>query len=126
MDSMQLNSVMASEFHVIIIAAGCSRRLTELTEETPKSLLIIKEKKIIEYTLDALSKRNFRTVTFVVGYLKDKYINMIGVSYQNLEIDYVIATDYEDTGHAWSIYLTKSRWEQEKIHPFKTTLFLFL
>jgi len=111
---MELNHSTASEFHVIIIAAGCSRRLAEMTLNTPKSFLTIKDKKIIEYILDAISERNFRYVTIVVGYLKEKYINTVGTDYKNLKIDYVTAKDYAETGHAWSIYLTKSRWEQEK------------
>jgi len=103
-----------SDYHVIIIAAGSSRRLSKLTKNKPKAFLEIRGKKIIEHTLDFLNERGFRRVTFVIGYLKDIFKETIGEKYKNLSIDYVISEDYASTGHGWSTFLSKNAWEKEK------------
>ena len=99
---------------MIVIAAGVSNRLSELTREIPKSFLIIKGKRLIEYHLDILNDKGFKQVTLVVGYLKECFLETIGTKYKNLKIDYVISKDYATTGHCWSIYSARSLWEKNK------------
>ena len=60
--------------HIIILAAGYSRRLKKLTKNCPKSVLKINNKRIIEYSLDYLKVRGVRSVTVVVGYMSDLFI----------------------------------------------------
>jgi len=103
-----------SDYHVIILAAGCSRRLAEFTKSIPKPFLPIASKRLIEYSLDSLHERGFSRVTFVVGYLQDVFQNTLKSQYKNLKLDYVISKDYATTGHGWSIFLTKDSWEKEK------------
>lgn len=103
-----------SKVHAIIIAAGCSTRLPELTKDKPKSFLEIGGKKIIDYHLDLLNERQCENVTIVVGYLRDLLMNHIGKQHKNLKINYVISEDYETTGHSWSVFQTKEVWEKEK------------
>jgi len=102
------------DYHVILIAAGCSRRLKELTQDKPKCFLEINNKKIINYTLENLDRLGFKKVTFVVGYKKDLVMQTIGNKFGNLDIDYVVSDDYATTGHGYSIYLTRKKWEEEK------------
>ena len=104
----------SKDAHVIILAAGCSRRLAELTKEKPKSFLEVNGKRVIDYTLDTLNDRGFKQVTLVVGYLDKVFRNNIGNKYKNLEIEYVFVKEYEEQGHGWSIFSTKSIWEQSK------------
>ncbi|MAE43270.1 hypothetical protein CMO93_05845 [Candidatus Woesearchaeota archaeon] len=103
-----------SDYHAIILAAGNSERLRELTKDKPKSFLEINNKKIIDYHLDFLSQKGIEKVTIVVGYLKDLFIKAIGTSYKNIEIDYVISEEYANTGHGWSIFLTRDVWQKQK------------
>ena len=104
------------KYKVIILAAGCSRRLSGMTEDKPKSFLEINDKKIIEHTLDHLNDRGIKDVTIIVGYLREKFFNQIGEKYKDLNIDYVISEDYARTGNSLSIFLSKESWEKEKKH----------
>ena len=105
---------MNESYHALIIGAGASQRLFHLTRKKPKSFLNIHDKKIIEYTLDYLNERSFKRVTMVVGYLSDLVIRTLGTQYKGLTIDYVVSKDYETTGHGYSIFLSRERWEKEK------------
>ncbi len=107
-------NIANSDYHVIILAAGCSRRLAEFTKKIPKPFLPIAGKRLIEYSLDYLHERGFCRVTFVVGYLREVFQNTLNSQYKNLKLDYVVSSDYATNGHGWSIFLTKEVWEKEK------------
>ena len=59
----------------IILAAGVSRRLYPLTLDTPKSLLKINNKPIIDYQLDALRSIGVSEIILVLGYYKELFID---------------------------------------------------
>lgn len=102
------------DYSVIIIAAGCSRRLAHLTKEKPKPFLEVGNKKIIEHTLDYLNDRGFKDVTLIVGYLSDFFIRTMGNSYKKLKLNYVVSREFETTGHGWSLYLARDQWKVER------------
>src|SRR3989344_4702865 len=67
----------------IIIAAGMGNRLFHLTQDTPKCLLKINGKPIIEHQLDIFKSLGITDITIVKGFLKDQ-INYPGTkSYIN-------------------------------------------
>jgi choline kinase len=103
-----------SDYHVVLIAAGCSRRLAHLTVDRPKSFLPVRGKRIIDYTLAALDERGFQRVTVVTGYLKEMFPLAFGSQHGGLKLNYVVADDYETTGHGWSVFLTRPSWTREK------------
>lgn len=97
-------------YEVIIIAAGCSRRLSHLTREQPKSFLSVGGRRVIERNLDTLNALGFEQVTIVVGYLKREFYTHIGNRYKKLDIRYVESLDYETTGHGWSVFQVRDAW----------------
>ena len=100
------------DFHVIIPAAGCSRRMAHLTTAQPKSLLLVEGKTIIERSLAILNARGLRQVTFIVGYMRELLMQSLGERYKNIAIDYVVSPDYDTTEHGWSLFLARDRWAQ--------------
>jgi len=60
---------------VIIMAGGKGERLMPLTENTPKPLLTIREKPIVQYIIEAFLKYGFENITLSVGYKSEKLIN---------------------------------------------------
>jgi len=102
---------MISNCDILLLAAGCSRRLSSLTRDFPKSFLKIGNKKIINYHLDFLSEKGVKEITIVVGYLRDKFFDSIGTNYNGMKINYIISEDYDTTGHSWSIYQARSLWK---------------
>ena len=64
----------------IILAAGVSSRLEELTKETPKCLLHVNGKSILQYQLDAYRQNGIEDISLIKGFQKDK-IDMPGIHY---------------------------------------------
>ncbi len=103
-----------ADLHVIIPAAGCSRRLNRLTRAKPKSLLRVAGKPIIAHSLDTLAEHGLRHVTFIVGYMRELLMETLGDGRGDLSIDYVASPDYATTEHGWSLYLSKQRWAEAR------------
>ena len=93
----------------LILAAGDSKRLKDLTKEVPKSFLKVDGKRLIEHHLDKLSDVGVEKVTIVVGYKKELFYKTIGTKYKNLSIEYVECSEYRTYNHGWSFYLSKDK-----------------
>jgi dTDP-glucose pyrophosphorylase len=59
---------------VVIMAGGEGQRLRPLTEHTPKPLLFVGDKPIIEYTMDRLCLFGVKHIWLSVNYLADKFV----------------------------------------------------
>jgi len=57
----------------IIIAAGTGRRISENIKQTPKSLIQVNGKSIIEYQIDALKKMNVKEIFVITGPYSEKF-----------------------------------------------------
>ena len=62
----------------IIIAAGMGKRLRPLTKNTPKPLLKIKKKKIIETQIEVFNYFNFKKINIITGYKREKFKKNLG------------------------------------------------
>lgn len=65
-------------FEVIIMAGGKGERLKPLTQDTPKPLLKVGDRPIVEYSLQRLRKAGVTDFTFCVNYLGEKIQNWFG------------------------------------------------
>lgn len=61
--------------NAVIMAGGKGQRLLPLTENTPKPLLKIGEKPIIEYNIDRLIQHGIKHITLSVNYLANQLID---------------------------------------------------
>jgi len=92
----------------ILLAAGASRRLQPLTKDTPKCLIRIGEKTILEHQLDAVDNAGIDEAVIVVGYLKDMIIDFLGKSYRGIRcITYIENPDFAVTNTIYSLYLAR-------------------
>ena len=74
----------------VFLAAGKGERLWPLTETSPKPLLPIANKPIIQHTLEALVEAGIRQVVLVIGYKGDLVQERFGDGGSfKCEIDYV-------------------------------------
>ena len=70
---------MRLDTHVIILAAGLGRRLQPYTADTPKCLLDLGGKTLLQRQLDAYALNGLQTIHLVRGYKKDR-LNYPGIT----------------------------------------------
>lgn len=75
-DLSRLKSILP--LHAVIMAGGKGKRLRPLTEKTPKPMLILGNKPIIEHNIDRLISYGIETITISVCYLSEQIINYFG------------------------------------------------
>src|SRR5690554_2017624 len=62
----------------LIMAGGEGKRLRPLTEHTPKPLLEVAGKPIVEYNIDRLQQVGIKNITFSINYLGDQLVDYFG------------------------------------------------
>jgi len=91
----------------VILAAGIASRLRPLTDDTPKCLLKVGEKSILELTIDNIIANDIHDVIIVTGYLQEKIKNFVSNKYPDLNVTYIYNEVYESTNNIYSLWLTK-------------------
>jgi bifunctional UDP-N-acetylglucosamine pyrophosphorylase/glucosamine-1-phosphate N-acetyltransferase len=94
----------------IILAAGEGVRMQPLTLTTPKPLLKIADRPILDYIFKAFPK-DIDEVIIVVKYLKEQIINFIGNTYCGKKVKYV---EGSDLGSGYSFLATKDLINKER------------
>ena len=74
----------------LLMAGGEGKRLRPLTESTPKPLLKVGDKPIIEYNIDRLASVGVKKINLSINYLGEQLIEYFGDgSSKDLQIEYV-------------------------------------
>lgn len=73
----------------IIMAGGRGSRLSPLTDNTPKSMLMIEEKPIMEHNFDRLISFGVKNFWVSVNYLKEQIIEYFEISKKEIGIRYI-------------------------------------
>lgn len=90
--------------NAIILAAGKGERLRPYTDTTPKPLLPINNKPIIEYTIELLKSKNINEIEIVVGYLKEQF-EYLTKKYDNIRL--IENPAYLNTNNISGVYCVK-------------------
>lgn len=84
----------------------------DVGKETPKALLKVLGKTLLEHKLDELPY-SIDEVILVVGHLKEKIIELLGDGYNRLKINYVEQKELLGTAHA--LWMCKDKlWDEKK------------
>uniref|UniRef100_UPI0040261B21 sugar phosphate nucleotidyltransferase n=1 Tax=Eshraghiella crossota TaxID=45851 RepID=UPI0040261B21 len=96
----------------IIMAAGLGTRMKPVTLETPKPLIKVNGIRMIDTVIDALHKNGIYEIHIVVGYLKDRF-NELLKDFPDVDI---IENPYYDTcNNISSLYVARNYIEDSVI-----------
>ena len=87
----------------IILAAGLGTRLRPMTENTPKALVKVNQKPLVEYQIEFLKERGIDEIIIVVGYLKEQFDYLK----EKYGVRLVFNDKYADYNNFYSLYLVK-------------------
>lgn len=89
----------------IILAAGKGTRLRPITFETPKALIKVNGKRIIDTIIDGLYNNGINEIYVVVGYLKEKFYELKD-TYPN--INFIENKYYDISNNISSLYVARN------------------
>lgn len=90
----------------IFLAAGFGSRLVPITLNTPKPLVMVKGKKMIETLLDAVVQAGIEEIIIVTGYLNEQF-EILLKKYPNIK--FVYNEKYNEANNISSAYLVKDK-----------------
>jgi len=99
----------------IILAAGMASRLRPLTNDTPKCLLKVGERSLLQRSIDALVGNGVNEFVFVTGYLHEMIEDFVGKQYPELKCTFIYNDVYESTNNIFSLWLARPEAENEDI-----------
>jgi len=91
----------------VILAAGVGSRIRPLTDNCPKSLLMINGKTILEMMISHIQKCGISEIVFVLGYLQDQIKDYVKTQFPDLVAHYITNKKYKETNTGYSLLLTK-------------------
>ena len=91
----------------VILAAGVGSRIRPLTDNCPKSLLMINGKTILEMIISHIQKCGISEIVFVLGYLQDQIKDYVKTQFPDLVAHYITNKKYKETNTGYSLLLTK-------------------
>lgn len=100
----------------IILAAGMASRLRPLTLHTPKCLLKVGERTLLQRSIDALIKAGIQEFVIVTGYLNKKIEEFVQQTYgESIKVCFIHNKDYETTNNIYSLWLARPEAEGEEV-----------
>lgn len=87
----------------IILAAGLGTRLRPMTDNTPKALIKVKDKPLVEYQIEYLKEKGIDEIIVVVGYLHEQFDYLK----EKYGVKLVFNDKYAVYNNFYSLYLVK-------------------
>ncbi|OFY16568.1 MAG: hypothetical protein A2X11_12320 [Bacteroidetes bacterium GWE2_42_24] len=92
---------------VVILAAGMARRLQPLTNSTPKCLLPVGDKTLIDRALISIKAAGLSHVVIVTGFEADQIKKHCQSHYSDINFEWIHNERFEETNNIYSLWLTK-------------------
>jgi choline kinase len=101
--------------HCVILAAGTASRLRPLTDSTPKCLLPIGSRSILERTIRAVFHAGVIHFTVVVGFQDWMVKNFLKRNFPSLNFTFIVNKQFDTTNNAFSLLLARGEIEGHEL-----------
>ena len=91
----------------VILAAGVSRRLRPLTDTTPKCLLNIGSKNLLQRTIENVVSNGIMDFIFVTGYRENMIKDFVNKTFPDINKTFITNEDHENNNNSYSLWMTK-------------------
>jgi choline kinase len=92
----------------VILAAGMASRLRPLTEHTPKCLLSIGERPLLQRSMDALMQGGIKDFVIVTGYLHEMIEQFVAKTYgDTINVEFIHNNVFDSTNNIYSLWLAR-------------------
>ncbi len=100
----------------LLLTAGKGIRLKGYTENTPKSLLEVGGKPILLHIVDRILNNNIKDFVVIVGFQKEKIINLLKTKYPDIHFKFIESLIYEKSNTLYSMYLAKDEIKEDFVY----------
>jgi choline kinase len=101
--------------HCLILAAGTASRLRPLTDSTPKCLLTVGSRSILERAIRAVFHAGVIHFTVVVGFQDWMVKNFLKRNFPSLDFTFVVNNQFDTTNNAFSLLLAREEIEGHEL-----------
>lgn len=102
-----MNQASNQPFKAVILAAGVGSRIRPLTDDCPKSLLLVAGKPILERMIRNCQDCGITEFVLVLGYLQDRIRAFVSDTFPDLQVTFVVNDRYAETNTGYSLMLAK-------------------
>jgi choline kinase len=99
----------------VILAAGIAKRLRPLTDTTPKCLLKVGEKNLLQKTLENIIENGIKDFVFVTGYRENMIKDYLNKNFPDINKIILTNPDYENNNNSYSLWMTKDYVKDEML-----------
>ncbi len=94
---------------VVFLIAGKGRRLKEITKDNHKSLIKLDDHSLLHHLIENFVYAGLTNFVAIVGHCSEKILLEFNKQYsQNIKIEYVENSKYEETNNLYSLYCAKN------------------
>jgi choline kinase len=101
--------------HCVILAAGTASRLRPLTDSTPKCLLNVGTRSILERAIRSVFHAGVIHFTVVVGFQDWMVKNFLKRNFPSLDFTFVVNNQFDTTNNAFSLLLAREEIEGHEL-----------
>ena len=99
----------------VILAAGVASRLRPLTNNTPKCLLKVGSKSILELAIENLVENKIFDLVIVTGYLENQIRDLLKIRFPELNITLYYNELYNSTNNIYSLWLARDAFHEDEM-----------
>lgn len=99
----------------VILAAGMASRLRPLTNDTPKCLLKVGERCLLQRSMDALLANGIGEFVIVTGYLHEKIEDFVAQQYPDVKCTFILNDVFDSTNNIYSLWLARPEVEGQEM-----------